>query len=247
MLHYKLYSVPNLGYFYIDTFDDTIKGHLGHGQIWEPKINALIKYFSKINSTVIDVGTFVGSHTIAMSKAVGAFGKVIGFEPLLNNFCECAINLVENGCFNTILYHYALSNKEYTGEIIVIGGGEAITHINDSEEIDQNILLNQNNYRENVQVKKLDGFNFKNVSLIKIDVEGHQNEFLEGAIRTINENMSVILFEANDPQLDDRNDTSKYIESLGYICMHIENSDWLAIPIQKNGSLKIRDKITGTL
>lgn len=229
---YKLYSVPNLGNFYIDTFDDTIKGHIGHGLIWEPKISALIEYYSKPASITIDVGSFIGSHTMIMSRAVGPKGKVIGFEPLFKSFCECAINLAINNCFNANIYNYALSSKEYTSEIVVINGGEAITHLNDDEFLTQISLLNPNNYCQTVQVKTLDSFNFKNVSLIKIDTEGHQDEVISGALNTIKRNKPVIIFEANDPSLDDRNNTAKYLESLDYICMHIEASDWLAIPIK---------------
>ncbi len=49
-----------------------------------------------------------------------------------------------------------------------------------------------------VQTKPLDEFNFKDVGLIKIDVEGAEDAVLDGAINTIKNNMPVIIIELED-------------------------------------------------
>ena len=48
---------------------------------------------------------------------------------------------------------------------------------------------------ENINVIKLDSFNFSKVDLIKIDVEGREAEVLEGAVNTIKTHKPVLMIE----------------------------------------------------
>ena len=50
-----------------------------------------------------------------------------------------------------------------------------------------------------VNVKKLDNLQFENpISFIKIDVEGHEMEVIEGAIETITKNKPILLVEIEE-------------------------------------------------
>jgi FkbM family methyltransferase len=49
---------------------------------------------------------------------------------------------------------------------------------------------------ENIQLKKLDDFEFKNVDYIKIDVQFHELEVIEGSIDTLKNNNPVLCIEA---------------------------------------------------
>jgi hypothetical protein len=52
-----------------------------------------------------------------------------------------------------------------------------------------------------VSVMKLDDFNINNISLIKIDVEGHELQVIKGAIETLKRNnYPPILFECWEPE-----------------------------------------------
>lgn len=229
---YKSYKVENLGLFYIDVTDDMIKGHLSTGKIWEEEIHELIKYFVKPGSTAIDVGSMVGCHTIAMSHAVGKYGKVIAFEPCLKIFTECAYNLVINDCNNVNLYHYALLEKNDQGIVHVHVNGEAINYV------EYKINKTSTSWvTENIQIRTLDSFNFNNVSLIKIDVEGKQDAVLLGGINTIRKNKPIIIIEALNPFLFTEHLTNKFLEELGYVVIHIGYSDLLAIPKSSKGSI----------
>lgn len=65
-----------------------------------------------------------------------------------------------------------------------------------------------------VQVATLDSFNYQNVGLIKIDVEGFEEEVLKGAVETIKRCSPVMYIE------DDRQDKSaslrQFLKDLGY-------------------------------
>ena len=72
-------------------------------------------------------------------------------------------------------------------------------------------------------VKTLDSYELSNISFIKIDVEGHEKQVLEGSLETIrSNNYPKILFESWDP-LDEsdfkfklRTDLFEFIISIGY-------------------------------
>jgi hypothetical protein len=55
--------------------------------------------------------------------------------------------------------------------------------------------LNKNTGSEKVETRTLDSFNFKDVSLIKIDVEGSEYDVIEGAQDTIKNERPIILCE----------------------------------------------------
>jgi FkbM family methyltransferase len=227
---YKLYTVPGLGKFYIDVISDLIKGVLSTGTIWEPEIHTLIQKHAKSGTVAIDIGAFVGSHAVAMSKAVGRLGQVIAFEPSRKIFAECAINLVVNNCFNAKVYRCALGAKQGMATMKVLDGGEAITHVSGVIYKSNKINKKKTLFYENVELRTLDSFNFNNVSLIKIDVEDFQDNVIAGALQTIKTNRPVIIFESSDPFLYARNETAEIINALGYTCKHIKQSDWIAIP-----------------
>ena len=69
-----------------------------------------------------------------------------------------------------------------------------------------------------VNVKKLDNFQFENpISFIKIDVEGHEVEVIEGAIATINRNKPILLVEIEERYSKKKViDTIKFVNALGY-------------------------------
>jgi FkbM family methyltransferase len=60
----------------------------------------------------------------------------------------------------------------------------------------------------------IDSLPFNSVSLIKIDVEGHEMEVLQGATRTLKKHMPWLIIEAWD---QNRNAVSSHLEDLGYV------------------------------
>lgn len=217
---YKLFSVPNLGKFYIDKTSDMIKGTLAQGSIWELRGHNLINVFAKPGSVVIDAGAFVGSHTIAMSRAVGFSGRVLAFEPCLKICAECAANLAVNDCTNVELYHYALGDCEQDVEFSILEGGEALAHISGGVSKNLSKLVE---YHELVHMRTIDSFNLNNVSIMKLDVEGRETDVLRGAIETIKRNRPVIFIESWIWRPVE-------LEKLGYVVLNIEKSDWCGIP-----------------
>ena len=77
--------------------------------------------------------------------------------------------------------------------------------------------INGNSKSLYVKSRCLDEYEFSNVGFIKIDVEGHEHEVLEGAMRTIKKNMPNLLVEMEEKHnkipIDEQ---IRSIEGLGY-------------------------------
>jgi hypothetical protein len=53
-----------------------------------------------------------------------------------------------------------------------------------------------------VDVKPLDSFEFENLAVLKIDVQGYEPNVLDGAIQTIKKHKPIIFIEVETAQLD---------------------------------------------
>ena len=143
----------------------------------------------KNGATVIDAGAHKGGYTFWMQKAVGKRGKVIAFEPQQKG-AELLNKLFSNQ--NVIVEHLALSDKETIMEL----------HVQpQSFDVSFEASLN-NKYAdatiEKVQTISLDSYCKKqNIapSFIKIDVEGHEQNVINGAAVLLATSKPILLIE----------------------------------------------------
>ena len=104
------------------------------------------------------------------------------------------------------------------------------------------IITNESKLRKHwgvtrVPTRRLDSFNFSTVDLIKIDVEGHEHQVVNGALKTIQRCRPAIVVEISyegkllDHVLSaDHKKTVGLIESLGYQTVWQHKHDWLLLP-----------------
>jgi hypothetical protein len=92
---------------------------------------------------------------------------------------------------------------------------------------------------DKAELRPLDSFGFRNLSFIKIDVEGFEDEVLEGARLTIARNRPVILIEIQGghsletapPEIRAKIDgTRARLTGMGYKVERLKGADYLAIP-----------------
>lgn len=153
----------------------------------------------------IDIGANVGLYTYRFSQM---FDHVESFEP--NPYC--ARKVIAAQLANVTVHEIALSNRR----------GSANLSMPDTGSPDDTALASLSNRFENaksvpVKLQTLDAFDFMNVDLIKIDVEGHEMELLEGARQTIRKNAPTLMIEIEQRHhaTQDIGDIFRYIESLG--------------------------------
>lgn len=154
----------------------------------------------------IDIGANDGVYTYRLSKLCE---QVEAFEPQPG----CSELLKSYGAPNVRVHCCALSDTPGLLDLHIpsvngrVNSGYA-TFGNVSEE---HLTLR-------VPVRRLDDFNFENVSFIKIDVEGHESRVVAGATETILRERPIILIEIEQRHLGtiQIKDVFEQIHKLGY-------------------------------
>jgi FkbM family methyltransferase len=155
---------------------------------YEPHMQAAFKRFVQRGWTVYDVGGHAGYHTVLCALLVGAEGRVVSFEPNPSNFAAIKSQLELNSLNNVTQSPFALSDE--------CGDRQMDTSINSSQ--------GRISASGDIEVKAhtidclvADG-SLPPPNLIKIDVEGHEEQVLRGGLRTIRRHQPVILCDYND-------------------------------------------------
>jgi len=180
--YYWLSEKPNA---YIDTC-------IKETSVFEKQSTDIIKSLVKYGWVVFDVGANIGYYSVIMSKLVGDNGKVLCFEPT-KHYREVLENNIEiNNLSNIEVFSFGLSNRKQDMEIS-IGASSATLH-----EPEETI---RNKKREIIHLRTLDeciyDMDIDRVDFIKIDVDGHEPAFLDGAVKTIEKYNPIILLEVN--------------------------------------------------
>ena len=180
----------------------------------------LVKKFVNKDSDCIDIGVYRGVYTYEMSKyanVVHSFeANPIIFEKLKKNLIKIKKNIN--------FYNFALSNKNEKVELKI-----PIRNSNSSKDNYEEYYklgtatIHEDNAIQNyekffIDAKKLDDCDFKNkISLIKIDVEGHEIPVIEGGMKTILNNKPALIVEIDEKHSKQKvSFTINYINSIGY-------------------------------
>ena len=152
-------------------------------RIWEKKITAIFDKYVKPDWVCIDIGTFIGMHTMTLAKKCR---YVIGFEaqPLIYSCLKRTLRAKELN--NVLLHNVALSNCKGTTKIHTNNDGNAsLSGIRDHK------------FKWSYHVKKmpLDSYDIPRVDLIKIDIEGSEWEAIEGAVKLIDKHRPILIIE----------------------------------------------------
>jgi N-acetylglucosamine-6-phosphate deacetylase len=149
----------------------------------------------------IDAGAKVVTHfTNAMAKMVG--GQSMATEVLEDS--DISLELINDGTHVPVDVIEVLKKNAMDRTILVTDAMSAAGG-NDGKYLIGEL---------DVEVKTLDSFNFENVSLIKIDVEGFELQVLLGGTKTIADSKPIIYLEADRP--DKLSSIAKKLEALGY-------------------------------
>lgn len=133
--------------------------------------------FVKEKRTAIDIGGHIGLYSSAL---LDTFQNVHGFEPSPIN-SKCFVQNVPTA----ILHTCGLGDKEYV----------ATLNMADDNTGNNSIVESFGQGKVNIQVKTLDSFDFIDVDLIKIDVQGFEEQVLLGAEKTLKDNDPVLIVE----------------------------------------------------
>ena len=193
----------------------------------EPEI-FWIKSILKSGDVAIDVGANYGLYTYNLSNAVGDNGFVYAFEPIpytfrtLNRIIKLFrlnnVKLINKGCSDSkgkIKFSIPLQENG------TISAGLAFI---DMDEKSRSARLIKGEHSDIVTIEseivKIDDLNYKNVSFMKVDVEGAELMVLKGAIKTIKKSKPIIMIEIEDRWIESydikRKDISNFFSNLNY-------------------------------
>jgi FkbM family methyltransferase len=176
---------------------------------WENEIYDECKKYINPNSNIIEVGAHIGTHSIPLSKLTNGF--VIAFE--MQRFIHQILNtnIILNNRYNIVTYQEAVSNQN--GYINVGDVDYTGTNFNSGNIKIQNISVEAGFPVPKVTLdEKLK--NIVNLDLIKVDVECHELEVLQGAYKLINKHKPVIVTEYHTVQTKYTNGNQKEIMEL---------------------------------
>ena len=156
----------------------------------EPEFQLLPEWLSP-GDWILDVGANVGHYTMRMSDLVGPSGRVIAFEPIL----ETA----------EILTRIAAKAKHRNITILNVGLSEHTSiqsfHVPKSETGLPNYFEAQIacNGEQKALCIAIDDLSFpERIALVKVDVDGHEAEILNGMRRLILRDHPILIMEANE-------------------------------------------------
>jgi FkbM family methyltransferase len=149
---------------------------------WDADISAIYASSREIpsGSTVIDVGANIGIMSCSLAAQRPDI-NIIAIEPVADNFDCLKRNVADNGLTNVEVIHAAVSDKPGKVRVNTNGPWSAILENGESE----------------VDAITLDQFNDRNITYVKIDVEGWEPYVLAGGRELFAKNRPLVLMEWN--------------------------------------------------
>jgi FkbM family methyltransferase len=227
---YVVCSVPRQGSFYVEPkLNDYVKNRIRKGLTWEGHILNVIKKYAKPGTTVVNIGSHIGTFVVPLSWAVGQNGTVYAFEPQRKIYRELLKNLELNHISNVKPYRMAIGDREQIIQMDkkTIPGSEASTKIGKGGDF--------------AEMRTLDSFQIENISFMLIDVEETEDQVIDGMAETVLRNMPVICIEIQGnyappnipPHIRAKiKHTKKKLEALGYRVSLLHHHDYIAMPIK---------------
>jgi FkbM family methyltransferase len=159
--------------------------------IFEEDSTRIVKKLVHAGDIVIDVGANIGYYSVIFGKRAGSDGRVLCFEPTQHFGSVLQQNIEANSLVNCEVFPFGLSNKEQSLTI----------HIDELSATLHPPANTRTDMQETVQLVPLDifvaGHPLPHIDFIKLDVDGHEPFFFEGAIATLRRFDPVVLLETS--------------------------------------------------
>jgi FkbM family methyltransferase len=159
----------------------------------EPHLQKIIADRVKPGMVAIDAGANIGYFSIMLSRAVGAAGSVLAFEPIPVTFGQLNQNLQANGIKNVRTFNVALSDNEGKLEFRYPYGGAMMAsyhwHRNDAGVTTVTA--------EAIVPDRTAGLNNQRVDFVKIDVEGAEADVVRGMRQILAASRPIVFIECS--------------------------------------------------
>jgi FkbM family methyltransferase len=225
--------------------DSEIGKVISNGHLWDYGFKPFYQKYYRPNTNILDIGGFIGTNSLIFSEIIDKKKKIYVFEP---QYYDCLIKNIEDNNLKDVIipYKYGLANVNgfiHSDTVVDTSvrsnyGGKTLITLHD-KELDAQLISKDKN---TIELKKLDNFEFDDIGLIKIDVEGFELKVLQGAIETIkNNNYPPIFIEiwdavcwrgtanTKDYYNKNKNDIINFLLDLNYKIIHKSKHDYIFI------------------
>ncbi|MRR52171.1 MAG: FkbM family methyltransferase [Rhodocyclaceae bacterium] len=187
----ELFRTPDKFLFWLDR-RSTVDQCIIRDGVFEQNGTAMVKRLVKPGQTVLDIGANIGYYTVLLSRLVGPQGMVHAFEPTTHFSDVLDRNLRENGVTNCELHHFGFSDRTRRGNIKINESSATLHMPADCPGCEQQAisLTTLNAFAAQSRIKTVD--------FVKVDIDGHEPLFMEGAWRALAKWKPVLLLEVSN-------------------------------------------------
>lgn len=164
---------------------------------WYEKVS--MEYWIKLcrnSEYVFDVGAYHGIYSL-VAGAVNKQNKIFAFEPVEDSYNKLQRNISLND-FTIKALTYGASDKDGTAEFYNIHATGSLIGSLNKESFQHGEKLVKYSIKVRSLKSIMQEFNIPRIDLIKIDVEGHEFEVLQGLENYLKEFKPSILFELTE-------------------------------------------------
>ncbi|NJA88516.1 FkbM family methyltransferase [Rhodocyclus tenuis] len=197
----------------------------------------------------IDCGANVGVHTIEWARLMYGWGEVISFEAQERIYYALAGNVAINNCLNVSARFSAVgaicSQIEIPEPNYLVPSSFGSFELRKSEKTEYIGQYIDYKKTRTVPLVSIDSLGLKRLDFIKIDVEGMEEEVLDGAKKSIEKYRPIVMIEVIK---SDRTNIENYFVSRGYkvfqmgmndLAIHQDDPTLASVSIE-NGVLWLR-------
>jgi FkbM family methyltransferase len=166
-----------------------------------------VRAWMRPRMTVVDIGANFGTYTLAMARAVGNGGRVLAFEPAPSTAEYLSHSLGLNGFSHATLDRIAVSNREGAAAF-VLGADPELAALGPADEGAMRVPMAPLD-------ALLERHGLADADFVKIDVEGHELQVVEGGDRFFRLRSPLVMLEVRAGRQFDLQ-ALRRLESLGY-------------------------------
>jgi len=181
---------------------------------------------------VVDVGANIGYVTMLLSRWVGESGRVYSMEPTPVTFELLAHNVSRLNLANVALFPYALSSREGSAWMEVPRDSAGMDNLYESHLADAGDASPGGDRQCAVHTRRLDSLLHGRslpVGFMKIDVEGHELQVLQGAEDVLSTDRPALLIEIGgnpDEAGGHAAEVFRFLAARGYLPYLFEGGRW---------------------
>lgn len=173
---------------------------------FEPRTIAAYTRVLSPGDIVVDIGANMGAHTLPLARCVGSAGRVFAFEPAVTAFARLKSNIAANPDLATriIARQTMLVDRDGTAAEPEVYASWPLRPNQDAHDLHQGIMVSTSGASALSLDAALAVEGAAPVSLIKLDVDGHEIDVLEGARHTLQSHRPRIVMEMAPYTLEER-------------------------------------------